>query len=109
MESVVQKLLSERAAQQPLPSQQEIDEEEEYWRVMYTEQESCNVIHEARIMHTEAFINDNDIKPNILAIERALEGHSHWNALVDVHVGGVVRPMGSHPTTEHLSTPPSMT
>ena len=94
LESVVQQLLSERAAQQPLPSQQEIEEEKEHWRVVYTEQESCNVIHEARIMHIEAFINDNDVKPKILAIEIALEAQSHWNSVVDVHVGGVVRPMG---------------
>ena len=60
-------------------------------------------------MHTEAFINDNDIKPKILAIEMALGAQSQWNALVDVHVGGVVRPMGSHPTTEYPSTPPSVT
>ena len=38
LESVVQKLLFERAAQQPLPSQQEVDEENEHWQATYTEQ-----------------------------------------------------------------------
>ena len=60
-------------------------------------------------MHIEAFINDNGVKSKVLAIEMVIEAQSPWNAIVDVHVGGVVRPMGSHPQTEHVSPPPSVT
>ena len=42
----------------------------------------------------EKFLNTTNIDSKILTIEAALASHSEWNSLVDIHIGGVVTPMG---------------